>query len=221
MCWPNRLEGWRETMSSTDAAGSNEVSDEELQTILIGQVAPHNAPITIVDYDPEWPRLFARETQRVRAALKDAVVHLEHVGSTSVPGLAAKPIIDILLVVTNSADEASYVPALEAVGYVLRVREPDWFEHRLFKGPDININMHVFSDGAEEAERMLVFREWLRHNDADRERYERTKRELGRRTWRHVQHYAQAKTTIVQDILTRATAAGRRHSDGVSNRPGA
>jgi GrpB-like predicted nucleotidyltransferase (UPF0157 family) len=121
-----------------------------------------------------------------------------------VPRLAAKPIIDILLVVSNSADEPAYVPVLEAHGYVLRVREPDWFEHRLFKGPDTNINMHVFSDGAEEARRMLLFRDWLRHNEAHRERYGRAKRELGRRTWRHTQHYAQAKTAIVEVILTRA-----------------
>jgi len=193
-------------MPSTDSPDSPEVSDAELRKIVIGELVPHNAPITIVDYDEQWPRLFEIEAQRVRAALGDAVVRIEHVGSTSVPGLAAKPIIDILLVVADSADEPSYVPPLEASGYVLRLREPDWFEHRLFKGPGSNINMHVFSAGAEEAERMLVFRDWLRGNAVDRERYERTKRELARRTWRHTHDYAVAKTTVVREILARAAA---------------
>ena len=87
---------------------------------------------------------------------------LEHTGSTSVPGLAAKPIIDITLAVPDSSDEDAYAPALEAAGYVLRIREPDWHEHRVFKGPDTNVNLHVFSDGCPEIDRMLRFRDWLR-----------------------------------------------------------
>ena len=87
---------------------------------------------------------------------------LEHAGSTSVPGLAAKPRIDIMLAVPDSADEPSYVPALEAAGYVLRIREPDWYEHRVFKGPDTDVNLHVFSAGCPEIARMLLFRDWLR-----------------------------------------------------------
>ena len=82
-----------------------------------------------------------------RLALGDRVVRIEHTGSTSVPGLSAKPIIDISLEVPDSADEETYVPSLEAAGYVLTIREPDWFEHRLFKGPDTNVNLHVFSAG--------------------------------------------------------------------------
>ena len=194
-------------MSSTPGtADPNEISDEALQNIIIGEVKPHNAPITIVDYDPAWPRLFSREEQRIRVALGDAALRLEHVGSTSVPGLAAKPIIDILLVVTDSGNEASYVPALEAAGYVLRAREPEWFEHRVLRGPDTAINMHVFSDGVAEIERMLRFRDRLRHSDADRDLYERTKRTLARRTWRHMQHYANAKSAVVEEILARAAA---------------
>jgi hypothetical protein len=101
--------------------------------------------------------LFARKAARIRAALGGRAVQVEHVGSTSVPGLAAKPIVDILLAVPDSADEQAYVPALEAAGYVLRAREPDWFEHRLFKGPDADINLHVFTAGAAEIDRMLLF----------------------------------------------------------------
>lgn len=194
-------------MSSTpDETGPDLTSDEELQKISIGERKPHNAPITLVEYDPNWPRLFAREADRIRGVLGDTALRIEHVGSTSVPGLAAKPIIDMLLIVGNSADEPSYVPNLESVGYVLRIREPEWFEHRLVKGPDTNINLHVFSVGASEIDRMLRFRDWLRATDADRDYYARVKRDLAQRTWRHVQHYADAKTAVVQEITERANA---------------
>ena len=106
------------------------------------------------------------------------MLQLDHVGSTSVPGLAAKPLIDINLVVADTTDEGAYVPKLEASGYVLRVREPDWYEHRMLRGHDPPVNLHVFPPGCEEVERMLVFRDRLRSNAEDRELYERTKREL-------------------------------------------
>lgn len=176
-------------------------SDEALQKYTIGDVIPHNAPITLVEYNPTWPALFQREAERIRSILGDKALQIEHVGSTSVPGLCAKPMIDMILVVENSADEDSYVPALESSGYTLRIREPDWFEHRLLKGPDTHINLHVFSKGASEIERMIKFRDWLRSNNEDREKYAQTKRALAKRTWRHVQHYADAKTKIIQEIL--------------------
>lgn len=188
--------------------GSNyPISDEELQKITVGERKPHNALITLVEYDSRWPELFEQEADRVRSALGNKALQVEHVGSTSVPGLCAKPIIDMLLVVADSADESSYVPALEATGYTLRVREPEWFQYRMFKGPDIDINLHVFSVGASEVERMLRFRNWLRANDTDRDNYARAKRDLAQRVWRHVQHYADAKTSIVQEIMNRANAA--------------
>jgi GrpB-like predicted nucleotidyltransferase (UPF0157 family) len=155
----------------------------------------------LATYDPDWPRLFSREADRLRAALGPAALRIEHVGSTSVPGLMAKPVIDVLLVVPDSADEPGYVPQLEAAGYVLRIREPEWFEHRLFRGPDTDVNLHVFSPDAAEVERMLLFRDRLRDDAAARDRYARTKRELARRTWRHVQDYADAKTAVVEEIL--------------------
>ncbi|HKD95988.1 MAG TPA: GrpB family protein [Micromonosporaceae bacterium] len=182
-------------------------SDEELQKSRVGEMVPHNAPIHIADYDPEWPRLFDREAARIRGALGDGRVRLlEHAGSTSVPGLPAKPIIDIVLAVPDSAEEQGYVPDLEAAGYMLSIREPDWFEHRVFKGPDTNVNLHVFTDGCTEIARMLRFRDWMRTNDEDRDRYAAAKRELAGRTWRHVQHYADAKTEVVQEIMARAEA---------------
>lgn len=179
-------------------------TDADLQAITVGERKPHDAPIHLAEYDPRWPALFEREAARIRAALGDTAVRLEHTGSTSVPGLAAKPIIDITLIVPDSSDEASYVPQLEAVGYTLRIREPDWHQHRVLKGPDTDVNLHVFSVGSVELERMVGFRDWLRSHPEDRELYERTKRELAARTWRHIQHYADAKTAVVEEIMARA-----------------
>jgi len=126
------------------------------------------------------------------------------VGSTSVPGLAAKPFIDVLLVVADSADEHTYAPALESAGFVLRIREPAWYEHRMFKGRDRSVQVHVLSEGCPEIERMVLFRDRLRTDPAERELYERTKRELAMREWRYVQNYADAKGTVVEEIITRA-----------------
>jgi GrpB-like predicted nucleotidyltransferase (UPF0157 family) len=182
-------------------------SDAELQAVFAAPLKPHNAPITFAEYDPDWPRLFAREAARIQAVLGDGALRIEHVGSTSVPGLAAKPIIDILLAVADSADEPSYLPPLESAGYLLRIREPGWYEHRMFKGPDTDINLHVFSIGAAEIGRMLRFRDWLRANGGDRDLYLQAKRGLARRTWRHVQHYADDKTAVIQEIMDRANAA--------------
>ena len=181
-------------------------SDSQLQEITVGERVPHNAPIALAEYDPQWLQLFAHESARIREALGGTALRLEHVGSTSVPGLVAKPIIDMLLVVPDSADESTYVPALESAGYLLRIREPEWFEHRMFKGPDADVNLHVFSASASEIDRMLSFRDQLRRSDADRDRYAQAKRELAQREWRHVQHYADAKTAVVEDIIARAKA---------------
>ena len=193
----------------TTAAASTRApsTEEEIQAAHVRAVPPLNGTIYLAEYDPAWPALFAREATRVRAALGKRVVLLEHVGSTSVPALAAKPRIDMLLVIPNSADEPAYVPPLEAAGYVLTVREPDWYEHRVFKGPDTDVNLHVFSPGCVEIERMLRFRDWLRSHPDDRQLYERTKRDLAARTWKFVQNYADAKTEVVEAILARAQAA--------------
>jgi GrpB-like predicted nucleotidyltransferase (UPF0157 family) len=182
--------------------------EEELRAVRIGELKPLAGQIELADYDPAWPALFEREARRIRGALGDRGLLVEHAGSTSVPGLAAKPIIDIVLAVADSSDEASYVPQLEAAGYVLRIREPDWYEHRVLKGPDTNVNLHVFTAGASEIDRMLGFRDWLRQNDADRELYERTKRELAAKDWKYVQDYADAKTAVVEEIVERSRVSG-------------
>src|SRR5215475_10538430 len=176
-------------------------SDEDIRRGTVGPVMFHNAPIVLAGYNPQWPAMFDREATRIRAALASVAIRVEHVGSTSVPGLAAKPIIDIVLAVPDSADEAAYVPALQQAGYVLHNREPGWLEHRMFKGPDADINLHVFSAGEAEIDRMVLFRDWLRSHDDDRDAYLRVKRDLAQRTWRYVQHYADAKAAIVQQIM--------------------
>jgi len=178
--------------------------DAEIAAARIGPPDVLGGPITLVEYDPAWPRLYDREAVRIHVALGDRALLIEHVGSTAVPQLAAKPRIDIVLAVADSSEEASYVPALETAGYVLHIREPDWHEHRALRGPDTDLNLHVFSEGCVEIQRMLRFRDHLRRDEADRLLYERTKRALAQRTWKYGQHYADAKTTVVEEILARA-----------------
>jgi GrpB-like predicted nucleotidyltransferase (UPF0157 family) len=186
-------------------------SDEEHRAAVIGELHPYAVKVVVEDYNPVWPVWYSTESAAICAALGSAVRRIEHTGSTSVPGLAAKPVIDIVLVVAATSDEAGYVPALDAIGYTLRAREPAWYEHRCLvrrvdNGAPYDVNLHVFPAelAAPEIERMLAFRDWLRSNDEDRARYERIKRELAQRDWKYVQHYANAKSEIVEEILTRA-----------------
>jgi GrpB-like predicted nucleotidyltransferase (UPF0157 family) len=173
------------------------------ESIYVGGRRPKYQEIVIAEYDPDWPRWFDQAAEGIRAALGDKVLELEHVGSTSVPGLPAKPLIDVNLVVEDTTDEGAYVPPLEAIGYELRIREPDWYEHRLLRGFDPPVNLHVFSLGCEEVERMRRFRDHLRADETDRELYARTKRELAAQRWKYVQNYADAKGEVVQDIMSR------------------
>ncbi|WP_232376728.1 GrpB family protein [Amycolatopsis aidingensis] len=192
-----------------------EYTDEEIDSIWVGGAPELNSTVTLAEYDPRWPLLYEREAERIRRVLGDRVVLLEHVGSTSVPGLCAKPIIDILLVVADSDDEDAYLPALEAAGYRLVIREPGWERHRAFKGQDTNVNLHVHSPDSGEIERFRTFRDHLRADPADRELYAGTKRELAGRTWKYIQHYADAKTGVITEIMARARerAAAQRGRD--------
>ena len=190
---------------STDSPRANTpMTEDQIIAATVGERQPLNSTIYLAPYDPAWPSLFTRLAKQIHEALGDAVLLLEHVGSTSVPGLSAKPIIDMVLAVADSSDESSYVKPLEEKGYTLRIREPDWYEHRLLKPPEVEGNLHVFSAGCEEIERMLLFRDWLRIHADDRLLYEETKRELAARTWKYTQNYADAKAEVVQEILARA-----------------
>ena len=182
-------------------------SEQYLRDVTIGEPTRLDGTIHLVPYDTRWPAAYEALAKRIRAALGDSAMVLEHVGSTAVPALAAKPIIDIVLGVRDCADEAAYVPALERRGFRLTIREPDWFGHRLLKCDEIDANVHVFSAQCEEIARMVAFRDRLRANAADRRSYEALKRELAARHWRYLQHYADSKSEIVREILARGAAA--------------
>lgn len=182
--------------------------EEYINQVTLG-IQPENVEIQLLEYDPHWSVLFEHEKARISQALGTKALQINHVGSTAVPGLCAKPIIDILLVVHDSSDEAAYMPEMEAAGYILRIREPKWYQHRMFKGPDTDINLHVFSNGEAEIGRMLHFRDWLINCDADREFYANTKRKLARQKWKYVQHYADAKSEVVKEIMNRAFSNGK------------
>ena len=187
---------------------SKDPIEERRREVIIGEV--ERQAIVVVDYDPAWPERFRGEETKIRAALGEAAIAIEHIGSTSVPGLPAKPIVDILLVVEDSGEEASYLPALEEAGYVLRVREPDFHEHRMFRTPEKDVHLHVYSAGSPEIERYLLLRDRLRENGEERDLYVRTKRELARRDWPSMQHYAEAKTEVIEGIIARAAARSAR-----------
>ncbi|HEY6635176.1 MAG TPA: GrpB family protein [Acidimicrobiia bacterium] len=154
-----------------------------------------------MEYDPRWAEAYRSEESRIYSALGDRALLVEHTGSTAVPGLAAKPVIDITLAVGNSADEPAYAPDLERVGYQLRIREPDWYEHRLFRDEAKTVNLHVFTAGSEEIDRMIRFRDLLRSSPTNRTRYETTKRALAEQSWTTVQDYADAKSEVIAAIL--------------------
>jgi GrpB-like predicted nucleotidyltransferase (UPF0157 family) len=185
--------------------------DEVAAARVSGAITLHNATIELAPHDPGWSAQYVGEERKIRAALGAAALVLEHVGSTSIPGMPAKPILDIVLAVRDSSDEAAYAPALEEQGYLLRIREPDWHQHRLLKGDRPPVNLHVFTVGSNEIVRMLAFRDRCRSHPAERALYERTKRELASRVWRHVQHYANAKGDVVEEILARAQADAPLH----------
>jgi GrpB-like predicted nucleotidyltransferase (UPF0157 family) len=163
-----------------------------------------NRQIIMADYDPLWPEKFRKHAALLSQALGAKALAIEHIGSTSVPGLAAKPIVDITVLVEDSSNEAAYLPALLAAGYILRVREPHWHEHRMLRTPELDVHVHIFSAGCEEIARQLAFRDRLRSNLEDRLRYETLKRKLAREDWADMDAYARAKTEVVEEITARA-----------------
>jgi GrpB-like predicted nucleotidyltransferase (UPF0157 family) len=182
------------------------MSDAEIEAVTVGGARRLDGPIEIAEYDPDWPRQFDREVLRIRAALGEQALAVEHVGSTAVPGLAAKPIIDIHLVVADAVREEAYAPLLEGAGYRLTIRKPHWFDHRMFKGRKPAVNLHVFSPDCPELVRVRLFRDWLRRSPDDAALYATTKRRLAGMTWAYVQNYADAKQGVIDEIMERARA---------------
>ena len=180
-------------------------SDEEFERhrdeAFVGP--PEAADIQLHEYDAGWPERFRREAARLHQALGGRELRIEHIGSTSVPRLAAKPIVDILVVLDDPDDEASYLPALGAAGYVLRVREPEFDRYRMLRTPEKDVHVHVYPPDSAEIERYLLLRDRLRTDAADRALYEATKRRLAARDWPTMDHYAEAKSEVVEAIIAR------------------
>ncbi len=161
--------------------------------------------VELVPYDPDWPRHYETVASRIQDALGERALAIDHVGSTAVPGLDAKPVIDIDLTVADSADEADYLPPLEAAGFRLVVREPGWHEHRMLTGEKPRSNLHVFSPDCPETIRCRLFRDWLRDHPDDLERYREAKRAAVASTGPdgHVADYNQLKQDVIRDIYDR------------------
>jgi GrpB-like predicted nucleotidyltransferase (UPF0157 family) len=174
------------------------------ETELIG--GPEKREIVIVEYDPTWPDRFAAERARIVGALGSSARRVDHIGSTAVPGLAAKPIIDIDLSVRDPDDEPSYLPALERAGYRLRVRQPG---HRMVRTAALDVHVHICGEGSEWERRHLLFRDRLRLDPADREAYAALKRALAEREWADMNAYAEAKGALIAEITARAQVWAR------------
>ncbi|WP_460792223.1 GrpB family protein [Nocardioides maradonensis] len=174
--------------------------DDVTTAELVGGV--EHRELVIAPYDAAWPAIYATHRARIHEAA--AVISIEHIGSTSVPGLAAKPIVDVLVTVSDITDEDAYLAPLLAAGYELRVREPG---HRMVRTPERDVHVHVLEDGDPEAGEYLLLRDRLRSDDADRELYESTKRRLAQQDWPDMNAYADAKTQVIEEIKQRARAA--------------
>ena len=169
-----------------------------LDRVLVG--GREKRAVTIAEHDPRWAERFSVERERIAAALGEQALAVDHIGSTAVPGLAAKPIVDIQVTVAR-VDETALVPPLERAGYVLRVREDD---HLMLRTPDRDVHVHLCPAGSDDAARHIAFRDRLRASPKDRAAYERCKRELAERDWEDINHYAEAKGELIREILARA-----------------
>jgi len=174
--------------------------------VFIG--GPEKRAIVIEDYDPAWCARFEQVKASLQEALGPRARRIEHFGSTAVPGLGAKGIVDVLVTVDDADDEAAYGPDLEAHGYAIRVRQAG---HRMYRPPTRDVHVHVFTEGGENARVRLLFRDWLRHDEDDRRLYEETKRALARQDWEATNDYSDAKGAVVAEIVARAERwAGER-----------
>jgi GrpB-like predicted nucleotidyltransferase (UPF0157 family) len=166
--------------------------------------------IEVTEPDPAWPRRYDDLAGRIRAALGWRALQLEHVGSTAVPGLAAKPVIDIDLTVADPEREPAYVPALEAIGFRLVIREPWRHGHRALVADEPRCNLHVYGFDSPEPVRHRIFRDWLRGHPGERDRYAAAKRQAAAAAnagGEHVMQYNARKEQVVREIYHRAFAA--------------
>ncbi|MFT4136458.1 GrpB family protein [Microbacterium sp.] len=177
------------------------------------------ARVEVVAPDPAWPAWFAGVRDRIAVALGERALAIEHVGSTAVPDLWAKPVIDIDLTVADSADEAAWLPDLEAAGFVLTRREPHWEEHRMLHGAEPRTNLHVWSATAREPRRHRMFRDWLRAHPEDRVRYAEVKRAVAAEGYTEEMLYNNAKAWVIYDLYEKILAADPAHPHDPHPRP--
>jgi GrpB-like predicted nucleotidyltransferase (UPF0157 family) len=172
--------------------------DAVLDAVLVG--GREECTVEIVPYRDDWPTRYDAERRRIAGALGPTARRIEHIGSTAVPGLAAKPIVDIMVTVDDPNDELLFRPPLETAGYILRVKEPD---HRMFRTAERDVHVHVWPAGGDEERRHLAFRDHLRAHERDRSRYEEVKLSLVGH-YRDMNYYAEAKSAVIEEILERA-----------------
>ncbi|MBR8742555.1 GrpB family protein [Nocardiopsis sp. MG754419] len=163
-----------------------------------------NGRVTIAAHDPKWPYLFRQEADRIRQTLGDRALSVEHVGSTAVPGMDAKPCIDIQVAVADPTDESAYLPSLAQLGYSVFIPVTDWDEHLLLKGSRVNVNLHVFAHGSEGLVRARLLRDYLTADAGARLRYAAVKHDLSAREWSRIHDYLDAKSGIVTELLAEA-----------------
>lgn len=189
-----------------------ESSAEQMAAAVVGEFPPSRSILNVVDYDPDWSARFAAHAAGIRAALGTVALSIEHVGSTAVPGLPAKPIIDIDVCVADAEHEIGYAPDLEAIGMRMVIREPWWHGHRMFIDPDGEINLHVWPAQAAEPIRHVLFRDWLRSHPEDLALYASTKQRLSRVHRLDPDRYNLAKNSVIDEIYARIFADGQSPS---------
>ena len=175
------------------------LTDEALAAVLVDGLQPIR--VLLVEHDPRWFDRFAARAAQLERALGPRARFVEHVGSTAVPGLAAKPVVDIQVSVADADREETYLPRLEAAGYHLRVRQPD---HRMVRTAEFDVHVHICPAGGKWERDHLLFVDWLRTSSADRLAYEKLKRDLATRDWFDMNQYAEAKGDLIDEILGRA-----------------
>ena len=172
--------------------------------------APRAIGVEVTDPDPGWPQRYLDLAARIREGLGWRALQLEHVGSTSVPGLTAKPVIDIDLTVADPGREQDYLPALEKAGFRLVIREPWWYGHRVLRADEPRCNLHVFGFDSPELVKHRIFRDWLRGNPGERDRYAAAKRQAATEAnerGEHEMQYNARKQQVIREIYHRAFVA--------------
>ncbi len=169
-------------------------------------------PIAIVDYDPNWPKMFTKEKAAIHSAIGDKAMAIEHVGSTSVTGLGSKPIIDIMIGTRNLADADACIEPLHNLGYEYvpefedEFPERRYFRKRSMETGKITYHIHMVETSSEFWRKQIVFRDYLRSHPQTARDYLELKKRLAKEYGSDVNGYADAKTSFVEHVLNKAEA---------------